>query len=58
MAKIIGDPAVKIVPLPQTRPASPASRLDTEMYRALEQVAKDDVSGRDRAAVDVDGRER
>ena len=32
MAKVIGDPAVKIVPIPQTRPPSPASRLDTEMY--------------------------
>ena len=40
MAKIIGDPAVKIVPLPQTRPPSPASRLDTEMYRVLERVAR------------------
>jgi len=40
MAKIINDPAVKIVPLPATRPASPASRLDTDMYRVLEQVSK------------------
>jgi acetylornithine deacetylase/succinyl-diaminopimelate desuccinylase-like protein len=40
MAKVIGDPAVKIVPLPQTRPPSPASRLDTEMYRVLERVAR------------------
>ena len=40
MQKVIGDPAVKIVPLPATRPGSPASRLDTEMYRALEQVSK------------------
>lgn len=40
MAKVIGDPAVKIVPIPQTRPPSPASRLDTEMYRVMEQVAK------------------
>jgi acetylornithine deacetylase/succinyl-diaminopimelate desuccinylase-like protein len=40
MAKIIADPVVKIVPLPQTRPPSPASRLDTEMYRVMEQVAK------------------
>ena len=36
---MIADPAVKIVPMPQTRPPSPASRLDTEMYRAMEQVA-------------------
>ena len=40
MQKVIGDPAVKIVPLPATRPGSPASRLDTEMYRVLEQVSK------------------
>jgi acetylornithine deacetylase/succinyl-diaminopimelate desuccinylase-like protein len=40
MAKVIADPAVKIVPLPQSRPPSPASRLDTEMYRRMEQVAR------------------
>jgi acetylornithine deacetylase/succinyl-diaminopimelate desuccinylase-like protein len=40
MAKVIDDPAVKIVPLPQSRPPSPASRLDTEMYRRMEQIAK------------------
>lgn len=40
MGKIINDPQVKIVPLPATRPASPATRLDTEMYRALEKVSK------------------
>jgi acetylornithine deacetylase/succinyl-diaminopimelate desuccinylase-like protein len=40
MAKVIGDPAVKIVPLPQTRPPSPASKLDTEMFRVMAQVAK------------------
>jgi len=40
MQKVIGDPAVKIVPIPATRPASPASRLDTEMYRILERTAQ------------------
>jgi acetylornithine deacetylase/succinyl-diaminopimelate desuccinylase-like protein len=40
MKKIINDPAVKIVPLPATRPPSPATRLDTEMYKVLEQVSK------------------
>jgi acetylornithine deacetylase/succinyl-diaminopimelate desuccinylase-like protein len=40
MGKIIDDPQVKIVPLPATRPASAATRLDTEMYRALEKVSK------------------
>jgi acetylornithine deacetylase/succinyl-diaminopimelate desuccinylase-like protein len=41
MGKVIGDPAVKIVPIPPSRPPSPASRLDTEMYRLMEQVAKE-----------------
>jgi acetylornithine deacetylase/succinyl-diaminopimelate desuccinylase-like protein len=40
MGKVINDPQVKIVPLPATRPPSPATRLDTEMYRVLEQVSK------------------
>jgi acetylornithine deacetylase/succinyl-diaminopimelate desuccinylase-like protein len=40
MAKVIGDPAVQIVPLPQSRPPSPASKLETEMYRVMERVAK------------------
>jgi acetylornithine deacetylase/succinyl-diaminopimelate desuccinylase-like protein len=39
MTKVIDDPAVKIVPLPPSRPPSPASRLDTEMYRVMEQVS-------------------
>ena len=41
MAKVIADPAVKIVPIPPSRPPSPASRLDTEMYRLMEQAAKE-----------------
>lgn len=40
MAKVIADPAVKVVPLPQTRPPSPASSLESEMYRLMERVAK------------------
>jgi acetylornithine deacetylase/succinyl-diaminopimelate desuccinylase-like protein len=40
MTKVIGDPAVKVVPIPPSRPPSPASRLDTEMYRVMEQVTK------------------
>jgi len=40
MNDVIADPAVKIVPLPATRPPSPVSPLTTEMYRALEQVSK------------------
>jgi len=39
MARVIGDPEVKIVPMPATRPHSPASRLNTEMYRILEDVS-------------------
>jgi acetylornithine deacetylase/succinyl-diaminopimelate desuccinylase-like protein len=45
MGKVINDPQVAIVPLPATRPTSPASRLDTEMYRVLEQVSKRMYSG-------------
>ena len=40
MGKVIADPAVKVVPIPQTRPPSPASRIDTEMYKVMERVAK------------------
>jgi acetylornithine deacetylase/succinyl-diaminopimelate desuccinylase-like protein len=40
MKKVVNDPAVRIVPLPATRPASPATRLDTEMYRVLDRVSK------------------
>jgi acetylornithine deacetylase/succinyl-diaminopimelate desuccinylase-like protein len=39
MAKVIGDPAVKIERLPQVRPPSPASRLGTEMYQAMARAA-------------------
>jgi acetylornithine deacetylase/succinyl-diaminopimelate desuccinylase-like protein len=41
MKRVIGDPAVKIVPIPMTRPPSPASRLDTEMYKTLERVSRE-----------------
>jgi len=34
--RVIGDPSVKVVPIPATRPAAPPSRLDTEMFRVLE----------------------
>ncbi len=40
MGKVIDDPQVKIVPLPMTRPPSPASKLDTEMYQVLDRVAR------------------
>ena len=40
LAKVINDPAVRIERIPQTRPPSPASKLGTEMYQALERAAK------------------
>ncbi|HEU5255898.1 MAG TPA: M20/M25/M40 family metallo-hydrolase [Vicinamibacterales bacterium] len=40
MAKVIDDPAIKIDPVPATRPASPASKLTTEMYQTMERAAK------------------
>jgi acetylornithine deacetylase/succinyl-diaminopimelate desuccinylase-like protein len=41
MRRVIGDPAVKIENANiSERPVGPPSRLDTEMYRALEQVSK------------------
>jgi acetylornithine deacetylase/succinyl-diaminopimelate desuccinylase-like protein len=41
MRRMIGDPAVTIEPLAgNARPASPPSRLDTEMFRVLEQTSK------------------
>jgi acetylornithine deacetylase/succinyl-diaminopimelate desuccinylase-like protein len=39
LTRVIADPAVKVVPVPRSRPASPASRIDTEMYRAMERIA-------------------
>jgi acetylornithine deacetylase/succinyl-diaminopimelate desuccinylase-like protein len=45
MAKVIADPAVKIEPLPRSRPPSPASRLETEMYRVMERVARTSYPG-------------
>ena len=40
MQRVINDPAVKVIPIPSTRPEAPASRLDTEMYHVLEQVSQ------------------
>jgi acetylornithine deacetylase/succinyl-diaminopimelate desuccinylase-like protein len=40
MKRLIADPAVRIERMPMTRPVSPASPLDTEMYRTLERVSK------------------
>jgi acetylornithine deacetylase/succinyl-diaminopimelate desuccinylase-like protein len=42
MGRLIDDPAVRILPLQggQARPVAPPSRLDTEMFRALEAAQK------------------
>jgi acetylornithine deacetylase/succinyl-diaminopimelate desuccinylase-like protein len=40
LTKVINDPAVKVEPIPQTRPASPASKLGTDMYQAMERAAQ------------------
>ena len=40
MERIIADPAVKVVPSAPGRPAAPPSRLDTEMFRALESAQR------------------
>lgn len=41
MAKVIADPSVKIVPnTTNLRPPAPASSLNTDMFRALERVAR------------------
>ena len=39
LTELIADPAVKVIPIPQTRPPSPASKLGTDMYGAMERVA-------------------
>ncbi|MGO9259188.1 MAG: M20/M25/M40 family metallo-hydrolase [Bryobacteraceae bacterium] len=42
LKRVIGDPAVEIVPpaSSEERPAAPPSRLDSEMFRALESVGR------------------
>lgn len=41
LKKVISDPAVKVEPISENlRPAGTPSRLDTEMYRALETVSR------------------
>lgn len=41
LKKVINDPAVKLIAAPVTRPAAPASGLDTEMFHALERVQEE-----------------
>jgi acetylornithine deacetylase/succinyl-diaminopimelate desuccinylase-like protein len=40
MRRVMADPAIHIEPLPEERPAAPPSRIDTDMFRVLEQVSK------------------
>jgi acetylornithine deacetylase/succinyl-diaminopimelate desuccinylase-like protein len=41
LRKVINDPAVEVIPPATTsRPLSPPSRMDTDMFRALEKVAR------------------
>jgi acetylornithine deacetylase/succinyl-diaminopimelate desuccinylase-like protein len=41
LRRVIGDARVEAIPLAEpSRPAAPPSRLDTEMYRALEAVGR------------------
>ncbi len=40
MQRVIADPAVRVEMLPGVRPVAPPSRLDTEMFRALERAAE------------------
>ena len=35
LERVIADPAVKVVPIPGIRPPSPASSIETEMFRAM-----------------------
>jgi len=40
MTRVIGDPAIRLVPSAPGRPSAPPSRLDTEMFRALEKTQR------------------
>lgn len=41
LRKVINDPAIEVIPPATTsRPLSPPSRMDTDMFRALEKVAR------------------
>ena len=42
LTRVVGDPAVKVEPITANlRPVGAASRLDSEMYRALEKVSRE-----------------
>jgi acetylornithine deacetylase/succinyl-diaminopimelate desuccinylase-like protein len=40
MRYVMADPAIRIEALPEERPSAPPSRIDTDMFRVLEQVSK------------------
>ena len=40
LRKLINDPAIEVIPAGGARPATPPSRLDTEMFAALERAQK------------------
>jgi len=40
MTRVIGDPSIRLVPSAPGRPSAPPSRLDTEMFRALEKTQR------------------
>lgn len=40
IAGVIGDPAVKLVPIPNPRQVAPPSRLDSDIYEGLERAGK------------------
>jgi acetylornithine deacetylase/succinyl-diaminopimelate desuccinylase-like protein len=56
---VIDDPAVEVVPQwgPKARPATPPSKIDTEMFAALERAQKKDVPERRDVADDGHGRD-
>jgi acetylornithine deacetylase/succinyl-diaminopimelate desuccinylase-like protein len=40
LRRVINDDSVEIIPAPEGRPAAPPSRMDTEMFRAIEKVGR------------------
>jgi acetylornithine deacetylase/succinyl-diaminopimelate desuccinylase-like protein len=41
LRRVINDPAIEVLPAPgETRPAAAPSRIDTEMFHAIERVTK------------------
>ena len=40
LRRVINDDAVEVIPATEGRPAAPPSRIDTEMFRAIEKVGR------------------